>query len=104
MEAAATPGDWLATSLALNAGRWLRGFIGPPAHPQPGDEAFLSQAMGLPQWFLPYSLGLFALIALIAIIRLHPRGNRLVPFSSMLLGGVIGCFVWTRVVGPLLLP
>jgi len=38
LAAAPTPGDWLATSLALNAGRWLRGFAGPPSHPQPADR------------------------------------------------------------------
>src|SRR6267378_824040 len=58
IEGAPTLADWLATSLALNAGRWLRGFTGPPSHPQPADEAFVSQALGLPKWFLPYSLGL----------------------------------------------
>jgi hypothetical protein len=40
-EAALTPGDWLATSLVLNAGRWLRCLASPPFHPQRKDEARL---------------------------------------------------------------
>jgi hypothetical protein len=103
-EAAPTLGDWLATSLALNAGRWLRAFTGPPSHPQPRDETLVSQAIGLPAWFLPYLLGLLAVIALIATMRLHPPGGRSLPFLSLGLGGAIGIHLWMRLVGPFLLP
>jgi LPXTG-motif cell wall-anchored protein len=100
----ATVLDWLATSLALNAGRWLRGFTGTPANPQPDDEAFISKALGLPSWLLPYCLALMALIVSVAIIRQHAPGLRLLPFSAIFLGGVIGCALWMRLLGPILLP
>lgn len=103
-EAAPTLGEWLATMLALNAGRWLRGFTGPPSHPQPKDEAQISQAIGLPAWCLPYLLGLLAVIAALAIVRLHPPGDRVLPFLSVGLGGVIGTLCWMRLMGPFLLP
>ena len=96
--------DWLATSLAMNAGRWLRGLTGPPSNPQPTDEAFISKAMGLPPWLLPYCLTLMALIIVVAIIRQHPAGQRLLPFSAMMLGGFIGCGLWIGMIGPIILP
>lgn len=98
-EAEATPGDWLATSLVLNAGRWAGGFIRPGQ-----DEAFVSQTLGLPWWLLPYLLGVVAFIPLVAAVRLHPPGARLFPFASLLLGGLTAFLVWTRLLGPLLLP
>ena len=98
-EAEATPGDWLATSLVLNAGRWVAGLIR-PRH----DEVLVSQSLGMPAWALPYLLGALALIPLAAAIRLHPPGARLLPFASLLLGGVAGFFAWTRLLGPVLLP
>lgn len=103
-EAAPSLTDWLATSLALNAGRWLRGFTGPPGHPQPQDEAHLSQAIGLAAWFLPYLLALSAVLAVIATVRLHPPQSRLLPFFSAGLGGVLGILLWIGLAGPLLLP
>ena len=103
-EAEPTLRDWLATTLVLNAGRWLRGFTGPPSHAQPKDESLVSQAIGLPAWFLPYLLALLAVIAVIATLRLHPPGGRFLPFLSMGLGGVTGVFLWMNVVGPYLLP
>ncbi|MDB6124628.1 MAG: hypothetical protein JWQ71_3621 [Pedosphaera sp.] len=104
IEAVPTARDWLATSLAMNVGRWLRGFTGSPSQPQPNDEAFVSHAIGLPKWFLPYLLGMFAVVALALIIRLHPPRERLFPFSWMLLGGVAGTLLWMRFVGPFLFP
>ncbi|HYG34471.1 MAG TPA: hypothetical protein VEC99_06780 [Clostridia bacterium] len=103
-EAAPTAGAWLATIFALNAGRWLRSFTSSPSHPEPKDEALISQVIGLPEWFLPYLLGGLAVIAVFATIRLHPPGGRLVPFVSLGIGGVIGIFVWMRWVGPFVLP
>ena len=103
-EAAPTLGDWLATTLALNAGRWLRGLTGPPSHPQPPDEALLSRAIGLPAWFLPYLLAVMAILALLGILRLLPPGGRLLPFLAMGLGGAIGIQLWMSVLGPFLLP
>jgi len=100
----ATPGDWVATSFVLNVGRWLRSFAGPPSRSMPEDEAFISRAMGLPAWLLPYFLGAVAIIAVVATIRLHPPGDRLIPFLALGIGGVAGAFLWMKVVGPFLLP
>lgn len=100
----ATALDWIATSLALNALRWLRGFTGPPSNPQPNDEAFISKALGLPSWLLPYCLTLLALIMAIAIVRQHAAGQQLVPFSALMLGGCIGFALWMLVLGPIILP
>ncbi len=96
--------DWLVTCLAMNLSRWLRALANPPSHPQPDDEAGVSRALGLPQWLLPYVLGVLSVIALVAIIRLHPPGSRLVPFCCLMLGGCLGVFLWFRLVGPFLLP
>jgi len=96
--------DWIATSLALNASRWLRGFIGSPSNPQPNDEALISKALGLPSWLLPYCLALMALIVVVAIIRQHAAGQRLLPFSAIILGGIIGCSLWMWLLGPIILP
>jgi hypothetical protein len=96
--------DWLATVVALNAGRWLRCFAGTPAHPQPADEAQLSRIAGCPPWVLPYLLGILAVWVIVMIIRLHPPGSRLIPFTSIFTGGALGAFLWVRVVGPFLFP
>ena len=103
-EAAPTLVEWLATTLALSAARWLRGFGGLPSHPQPGDEVLLSQAMGMPNWFLPYLLAPLCVIPLIAVIRLHPPGARLAPFAALILGGLVGRQLWILAAGPCLLP
>jgi hypothetical protein len=95
-----TPGDWVATTLALNVGRWLRSFTGPLSD----DEAFISRAMGLPGWLFPYFLGLVAIVAIVATIRLHPPGARLIPFLTFSVGGMVGAFLWMKVAGPFLLP
>lgn len=100
----ATCADWLATFLALCAIRWVRCFTASPAHPQPGDEAILSAGFGFPPWLLPYLIGLASLALLVVTIRLHPRGSRLVPFGSALVGIYFGCFLWFEVVGPRILP
>jgi hypothetical protein len=100
----ATALDWFATSLALNALRWLRGFTGTPSNPQPDDEALMSKALGLPSWLLPYCLALMALIVSVAIIRQHAAGQRLLPFSAIMLGGCIGCALWMWLIGPIVLP
>ena len=99
-----TISGWLATMLALNAARWLRGFTGPPSHPQPKDEALVSQGLGLPAWCLPYLLAPLAVIAMVALVRLHPPGHRLFPFLSMGLGITISGVLWMKITGPLLLP
>jgi hypothetical protein len=57
----------------------------------PDDEAYLSRAMGLPGWLLPYFLGVVAVIAVVATIRLHPPGDRLLPFFTLR-----GCFLIQR--------
>jgi hypothetical protein len=104
-EAPATATDWLATSLLVfNAGRWFRAFAGTPLHPLPTDEAFLAAAIGVPPWLLTYSLGLLAVVALVATVRLYPPRGRLFPFLSLGLGGVLGAFLWMNLVGPFLLP
>jgi hypothetical protein len=94
-----TPSDWLATSLVLNAGRWVVSFIR-PRH----DEVLVSQSLGLPGWLLPCSLGLLAFIPLVATLRLHPPGTRLLPFTFLCSGGLLGTLVWTKLLGPLVLP
>lgn len=103
VDSAVTTVDWFATALAINAGRWLRA-ASLPSNPQPPDEAFLSRAMSLADWCLPYFLGVTAIVVIIAVIRLHPPGERLVPFASLFLGGVVGVFLWMHFVGPFLLP
>ena len=96
-----TPADWLATTmLVMNVARWLRCFIGLPSN----DENWLSRATGLPGWLLPFCLGAVAIVALIATVRLHPRGSRLVPFLCLAAGGVVGSGLWLTVLGPVLLP
>jgi hypothetical protein len=102
--AVATPAEWVATTLVMNVGRWLRTFAGSPIHPMSDDEAFISKAMGLPGWFLPYCLGAIAVVVVVATIRLHPPGGRLMPFLSLGLGGVVGSLLWMKVLGPFLLP
>ncbi len=104
-DAPLTSGDWLATILvALNAGHWLRGFLGSPDQPQLVDEARVSEIAGLPRCFLPYLLGSLAVVAILAAMRLHPPGARLAPFLCVGLGGGIGFFLWMKVLGPSLLP
>ena len=96
--------DWLATSLALAAGRWLRCFTGTPANPKPEDEAFLSHALGLPVWVLPYGLAPLSIVAVGYAISLHPEGMRLIPFSLWIAGGALGLSLWFYFLGPTLLP
>lgn len=104
LQAPATCWDWLATFLVLCAGRWLRGFTGTPGQPQPADEAFLSASFGFPEWLFPYLLAPAALALLIAAVRLHPRGNRLAPFGSAVLGAGLGVILWLKVFGLRILP
>jgi uncharacterized protein (TIGR03382 family) len=101
---AATPQDWAATYLVLCVGRWLRAFVGTPAHPLPRDEAFLSASLGFPEWLFPCLLAPAALVMLATAIRLHPPGQRLAPFGSAFLGGGLGAFLWLKVLGPQILP
>jgi hypothetical protein len=104
-EAAVTTKDWLATVLiGLNAGPWLRGFADPFGYPQLIDEARVSGAVGLRPTVLPCLFALLAVVTLLASMRFHPRGSRLLPFLSMAAGGAIGFFVWIKLAGPLLLP
>ena len=103
LQAPVTPTEWFATFLVLCAARWLRGSIG-GLHGEPNDEARLSASMGFPQWLLPYLLIPVALAALIAAVRLHPRGSRLAPFGSAVLGICFGVVLWLKVIGPRLLP
>lgn len=102
--APATGLEWCATLVALPLARWLRGFGGSLAHPQPPDEAFLSHALGMPAWLLPYLLAVLCVIPVVMLVRLHPPRARLLPFLSLSLGGVAGLALWMRVVGPCWLP
>jgi len=104
LQAAATCSDWLASFLVLCAIRWLRCFTGSPTHPQPKDEAVLSAGLGFPPWLLPYLLAPVALALLMVAVRLHPRGCRLVPFSSAIFGLCLGVILWLNVLGPRILP
>ena len=38
---------------------------------------------------------------LVAIIRLHPAGSRLSPFSSFFAGAMGGLLLWMKIIGPL---
>jgi len=96
--------DWVATTLIMNAGRWLRCLAGSPSHPLPDDEAWISRAIGLPGWLLPYSLGAIAIAVLIATVRLHPPKSRFMPFLCLGVGGALGSLLWMELVGPALLP
>lgn len=96
--------DWIATGCTLDAGRWLRCFTGTPSHPQPADEANLSQAWGLPSWVLPYALAPVAVFLLVTVIRAHPKGMRLAPFAVFLGAGVASFILWIAVLGPAVLP
>ncbi|MBL9204312.1 MAG: hypothetical protein JNN01_04460 [Opitutaceae bacterium] len=97
--------DWLASSACvLAAGRWLRCVTGTPQLPQPADEAMLSGAMGLPVWVLPYGLAPLSLLVIVAVIRQHPTGQRLVPFLILCSSAVGGLALWFGVVGPTLFP
>ncbi|MEW6302109.1 MAG: hypothetical protein AB1705_01470 [Verrucomicrobiota bacterium] len=100
LEAPATCWDWLATFLVLCAGRWLRGLL----RLSGSDEAFLSASFGFPEWLFPCLLAPAALALLIAAVRLHPRGNRLAPFGSAVLGAGLGVILWLKVFGPRILP
>lgn len=100
LQATATRWDWLATFLVLCAGRWLRGLV----RLEESDEAFLSASFAFPEWLFPYLLALAALALLIAAVRLHPRGNRLAPFGSAVLGAGLGVILWLKVFGPRILP
>jgi hypothetical protein len=73
-------------------------------HPLPDDEAWISRAIGLPGWLLPYSLGAIAIAVLIATVRLHPPKSRFMPFLGLGVGGVLGSLLWMELVGPALLP
>jgi hypothetical protein len=96
--------DWLATTCVLASGRWLRCVTGTPLDPKPADEAFLSQAIGLPSWVLPYALVLVAISAIGAAIWLHPEGMRLLPFSVVFVAASVGVLLWFTTIGPWLLP
>jgi hypothetical protein len=103
-EATPTLADWAATLLAAQAWRWLRGFSVFSSSPQPRDEMFLSWALGLPAWVLPLLLALLCLLPLRAMVRLHPPGARLLPFSCLLVGACAGGVVWLNLLGPRWLP
>lgn len=97
----ATPLDWLATTLILNAGRWVSGLAGPP---RCIDERQISAILGMPAWLLPVVLGPLAIIPLVMAIRWHAPGSRLIPFACLILGASASAFVWFRFLGPFLLP
>lgn len=101
----ANPADWLATWTALNGGRWVAGFV--PAVLAPtrlGDEVLLIEAIGLPRWLGLILIGLFGCALLVATIRLHPRGARLVPFTYAFVGGFAALNLWLHWLGPRILP
>ena len=100
--------DWLATLMALCCGRWI--------HHTPkvlwsllrlgwnrSDEEGISTLLGLPPWVVPVTLFLPACWMFVAIIQLHPRPRRLLPFGTLFLGGVLGGVLWMSFVGPALL-
>jgi len=103
-EAEVTVTDWLATTLALNAARWAEVFLSRSGQLEPRDEVYASQALGLPIWLLPAVTALLAMVAVLAAMRLHPPGQRILPFVSAGIGGGLGVALWMTVAGPFLLP
>ena len=90
LESAPTLTDWLATVFALRA-------IMPVLHcpllfldSDKLDEPKVSLRVGLPDYALPCFLALAALVLIVAAIRLHPRGYRLLPFGCAFLGHILG--------------
>ena len=104
LQAIPTFADWVATTLVTNTGRWVRCLAYSSNHPQPDDETWISRAMGLPGWLLPYFLGAITIALFIATVRLHPPGSRLKPLLCLAAGGAIGSLIWIQILGPFLLP
>jgi hypothetical protein len=86
--------DWLAFALVQRAVAPLLGIemllFGRDGLP---DEAKMSLLLGCSKWTLPCVLSLLWVSALVAALRLLPKGYRLLPFVGMHLGGFFGCGV-----------
>ncbi len=99
----ATWRDWVATWCALNAGRWIGSPFRTAAVPTP-DEVLLLRASGLPVALGLTLLAVLAASAVVATVRLHSPGSRLLPFSYGFVGGSAGMELWLHGLGPRLLP
>jgi len=99
----ATWRDWVATWCALNAGRWIGSPFRPDAVPTP-DEVVLLRASGLPVALGLVLLAGVAASAVVATVRLHSPGSRLLPFAYGFVGGSAGMELWLHGLGPRLLP
>jgi len=94
LDAAPSRTDWLATYFVLCAVTPVAACVGLLAHDSTlPDEASLSEQIGFPKWLLPCLLAPLALIMIVAAIRLHPRGYRLLPFVCAFLGSLVGIVV-----------
>jgi hypothetical protein len=60
--------------------------------------------LGLPAWFLPAVMFFPACCLFVATVCQHPRSQRLIPFTSLIVGGAIGAFLWGLIGPPLLGP
>lgn len=105
--------DWLAIVLALFWSRELfnvtvsvgsgllrirQSFFG-------GDEAFISQLLGLPIWFLPTLLGLIGMaVCAYVVFRIVPQQQRFPLMLAGVAGSVSGFVFWFYLLGPELLP
>lgn len=70
-----------------------------------GDEAYLSIELGFPEGFLSLiTAGFGTIICLYVWLRIVPKTNRFTFFLSGIFGSGIGWWLWTKQLGPYLLP
>ena len=105
--------DWLAVFLALF---WLRQvfnfvvsigseMLNPKGSYFGGDEKVISELLNIPEGTVATFLGLIGFLVLIYIVfKVIPSRLRILFIGGGMLGGLVGFFLWMRVVGPIVLP